>query len=392
MSHSKYGSPSSLYRSAACPGWVEYTKDLPDSPPSVHAEEGTAFHEIMERVVSMHLHTDDRLDVFTELIQQKYEKYPDMQAVVESTLSEVLVKWNRFKETHDYPVLCTELRVHLTEDIFGTADLVFTGYNKATGQTDIVVIDYKYGMGVRVEAQNNLQGLAYLLGAIETLQLKNIGRTIFIIAQVRLDDGWSLAEYDREELNTYREKILRIVDRVKAVCNGEVPLEGNLCPGSHCRWCKADGLCIAQKKDTFDMVDSSASELPLAERISTLTLDQQVAIFLRKTQIEDFLNAVAMNVQRTLESGVTHPDVKIVETNGRRGWKDSTTPDDLKELGVSDPTVVKISLKGIGEVEKAIGKGKIDHLVVVGGKKREVVHVSDKRSAVIGLAPAELPE
>lgn len=389
MTHAKYGSPSSLYRSAACPGWVEYTKDLPDGAPSVHAEEGTAFHDVMENVVCIHVHNARPK---TDLIKEIYRKYPDMRRVVEITLSDVIIKWCRFKETHDNPILHTELRVHLTQDIFGTADLIFTGTNKTTGQTDIVVIDYKHGLGVHVQAQNNLQGLAYLLGAIETLQLKNIGRTIFIIAQVRLEDGWSLAEYDKEELDNYREKILSIVDKVKAVCNGEIPLENNLHPGSHCRWCKADGLCVAQKRETFDMVESTAMELPIEARIKHLTLDQQVAIFLRKTQIEDFLNAVAMNVQRTLESGVTHPDVKIVETNGRRGWKDSVTPEDLKQLGVSDPTTVKISLKGIGEVEKTVGKGKIDHLVVVGGKKREVVHVSDKRSAVIGLAPAELPE
>lgn len=389
MTHAKYGSPSSLYRSAACPGWVEYTKDLPDGAPSIHAEEGTAFHEVME--IMFQQRVSNWIDDSNTCVDI-YRSYPEMRNTVNDTLFEVVNRWDKFRSMHYNARYHVELRVHLTQDIFGTADLVFVGEDKKTGQTNIVVIDYKHGLGVHVQAQNNLQGLAYLLGAIETLQLKNIGRTIFIIAQVRLEDGWSLAEYDKEELDNYREKILSIVDKVKAVCNGEIPLENNLHPGSHCRWCKADGLCVAQKRETFDMVESTAMELPIEARIKHLTLDQQVAIFLRKTQIEDFLNAVAMNVQRTLESGVTHPDVKIVETNGRRGWKDSVTPEDLKQLGVSDPTTVKISLKGIGEVEKAVGKGKIDHLVVVGGKKREVVHVSDKRSAVIGLAPAELPE
>lgn len=197
----------------------------------------------------------------------------------------------------------------------------------------------------------------------------------------------------RDELYDYLPAILERGARAIHLKDHKEELDiTDLSSGKHCTFCPAQGRCPILKRETFDMVENSASELPLEERIRHLTLDQQVAIFLRKSQIEDFLNAVAMNVQRTLESGVTHPDVKIVETNGRRGWKDSVTPEDLKELGVSDPTTVKISLKGIGEVEKAIGKGKIDHLVVVGGKKREVVHVSDKRSAVIGIAPAELPE
>jgi hypothetical protein len=56
--------------------------------------------------------------------------------------------------------------------------------------------------------------------------------------------------------------------------------------------------------------------------LSTLTLDEQVEIFKRKSHIEDFLDAVAKNLTEAFKTGVSHDDLKLVKVNGRRAWKE----------------------------------------------------------------------
>ncbi len=389
MSHSKFGSPSSLYRLDACPGSVAYTKDIPDGQGSEHAVEGTEFHEYMEAMLDLYVQGGE------PLVEQAVDgllqgcRYPDMPTDVRITYRDVVTKWQRFQSKHTDCEMYRELRVSVSEDIFGTSDLVFVGKSLRTGKTDVVIIDYKYGRGVPVQAQGNLQGLAYLIGTIKTLGLRDIGASMFVVAQVRLDDGWSSAVYSPVELIEYENKILRIVSRVKAIYRGEYSIEANLHPGEHCRFCKANGVCVAQKAQTFDMIEATANELHLEDAVKTLTLDQQVAVFLKKKDIENFLEAVAKNIHRALASGVNHPLVKLVKTRGRRKWKELTTADDLKAAGVQYPTK-DAPLVGVVEAEKQAGKGSIDHLVELSEGKEEVVSANDARPAVVGQEPKEL--
>lgn len=386
--HATFGSPSSLYRNKHCPGNVTYTKDLPTPPPSEYAAEGTAFHDYMERAFPLYCQGEHSVveDMFYDCA------YEDMYDVGMETLADLHAKWIKFKTKHTGAVYHLELKVKLTDDIFGTSDVVFVGKNKQTGKTDVVVVDYKYGKGVPVSAENNLQGVAYLLGTIETLELDNIGVAMVIIAQVRLDNGWS--QWEVNDLQAWKQTILSIVDRVKAVYNGEADVHANLSAGPWCRFCKANGKCEQQKKLMFDSLAITASEMPLDidNAVRHLTLNEQVNIFLRKSQIEDFLDAVAKNLRAALETGVQHEAVKFVETKGRRKWAEDTdaVAEQLKVLGVADP--YKKSLIGITEVERQIGKKKIDKLTVMGEGKLELVPASDRREAVTFMSAAELPE
>jgi len=48
--HVKYGG-STAARTIACPGWHAQSADLPRAPASAYAEEGTALHTVMERLL-----------------------------------------------------------------------------------------------------------------------------------------------------------------------------------------------------------------------------------------------------------------------------------------------------------------------------------------------------
>ena len=77
---------------------------------------------------------------------------------------------------------------------FGTADFVIVADDVMT------IIDFKYGLGVLVEAENNSQMRMYALGALNLFEsLYEIKKVRMIIFQPRRDNI-SIAEISTEEL------------------------------------------------------------------------------------------------------------------------------------------------------------------------------------------------
>lgn len=376
--HAKFGSPSTLARSEKCPGWVAYTKDMPAPEPSEYALEGTYFHEVMEKCFSLYL--KDKKNKVAKIVEKARKKYPEMPDLIMSTLIRVNHLWTRFEANHIKAKYFTELKVKVDKDIYGTADLVFVGKNKVSNLWNIVVIDYKNGAGTIVTADDNRQILAYIIGASRDVK-EDIGVVRGIIAQVKLEDGWTECNYTAAELATWEDNLKAIVDKVKAVFKRGVQ-ESDLHAGAHCKYCPADGQCIAQKRDQLDDLAVTMVELPVEEIVRKLTLDDQVKIFHKKSQIEDFLDAVAKNLTAAFMSGVTHPELKLIRPRGNRKWleDEKLVASKLIDKGMKEPFTAK--LKGIGEVEKEIGKGKLDDITRVNETKLQLVHSSDERPEV----------
>jgi hypothetical protein len=374
--HAKFGSPSGLSALEKCPGKIAYTKDMPDLPESEYAKEGTEFHAHMETACSTifdPLHLAEEFKVISTVDW--------MEEYVCSSIEELKELRSSFIDKHTNVKSHFELKIAVNDDIYGTADVVFVGKSNKTGKTDIVVLDWKAGRGVRVTAEENLQGIAYGLGAINTLDILNVGTCMIIIAQVRLEDGWTRFSFKGEDIKKYEDKITSIVGRAKDIYDGKYSIEDNLHAGSHCRFCKANGKCVAQKRQLLDGLQD-AEELPLTERVKELTLDEQVAIFLKKKAIESLLDAVASNLSKAFQAGITHDALKLIQTKGSRRWKDKNKVGDiLQERGIDDPYSHKVI--GIVEAEKLLGKGVIDDLVEQGEGKLELVRAEDKREAIL---------
>lgn len=386
--HARFGSPSGLSALEKCPGKIAYTKDMPELPESEYAKEGTEFHRVMEA------HAPLVLGLSKE-VQATQSPYPDMSDYVSSSISELDKLYASFEAKHEHTSYYVEQRVPIysgtEQKEFGTADIIFSGYNTKSKLIDVVCLDWKFGAGVKVIAEENIQGIAYALGAVRNLKLKSedIGTCVVIIAQVRLEDGWSRFNFKGTEIEKYETKIKKIVDKAVAVYEGKEEVLPNLHAGSHCRFCKANGICVAQKKDLVDPLDI-AKELPVEEAVNKLTMEEQVWIFMKKKHIESFLDAVATNLARSFAAGVTHPYLKLVKTKGRRKWKDEDeTVEYLQEAGIKQPYTKKVI--GITEAEKILGKGVVDHLTEIGEGKIELVRGDDKRPSVGFNEAKELP-
>lgn len=374
--HAQFGSPSSLYRTIACPGWIAYTKDIPKSKPSEHAEEGTRFHGIMEQAVQAYLDGVESYFTDTDV---------DMYHHARSCLDRIVAYIENFKHTHIKTEIFLELPLELTDDIYGTADLVLTGVNNSDAKTDITIIDYKYGMNP-VPAEENAQGIAYMLSAIEKFgpeDIVHLGEVKFIIDQVRLG-SWDEYTLKNEFGLAWYQKITQAVDKAKRIYEGIDSLELN--PGSHCRWCPANGACTAQMKEYAPTI--TMTELPLEETVRSLSLDDRVSIFKKSKDIKKFMDAVASSIRDELLAGNTHPDLKLVHTRSVRKWAGDVGKELIK-LGIDNPYTQE--LIGITETEKRIGKGKIDHLCVMTEPKIDIVSVNDKRPAITVDGLTELP-
>lgn len=155
-------SPSGAHRWMACPGSVVLEGDFPDTS-SVYADEGTAAHTL----ASWCLEGKTNADIFKgEEIAVGERKFLVDDAMVDYVQDYVKL----VREYAQDGTLLVEQRVpigHLTgeEGATGTSDAVIIKGN------ELMVVDLKYGMGVKVDATNNPQLQMYALGALEEFEL-----------------------------------------------------------------------------------------------------------------------------------------------------------------------------------------------------------------------------
>lgn len=333
MAHSILG-PSAAHRWMRCPGSVALTKDLPDES-SEHADEGTQAHEMAAwDLQGMNVITDDRdmLDyvrVYTDYVRREAEGH---QLLVEQRVD--------FSDVIGVP------------DSFGTSDAVILA-----GDT-IKIIDLKYGMGVRVEAQENEQLQLYALGALEVFGVVGAFQQVkMAIVQPRLDHitEWEISVADLEAFGREaRSAAKRAIDTV------EHGADGWLAPGDkQCRWCKAKATCPALLAHVQDAVGADFEDLD-ADDIKTSPMSMganSLSIAMAAVPlVEDWCKAVRARLEAELLKGRPVPGFKLVQgRNGIRRWADEARAEEIlttflhdqaHERSLISPAVAEKKLKG----------------------------------------------
>lgn len=138
--HAKRHSPSAAERWMTCPGSVKACLGLPDSS-SKYADEGTAAHELGELI----LNGADGASLVGKFAENGVEFTQDMLTHVMKYVTYVQDLVNSTGGT-----LMTEQRLPLFsitgEDAHGTSDVVIIAGD------ELIVVDLKFGMGVKVDA------------------------------------------------------------------------------------------------------------------------------------------------------------------------------------------------------------------------------------------------
>ena len=216
--------------------------------------------------------------------------------------------------------------------MYGTVD--FGCYLPRTAT--LIVRDYKHGIGITVEADDNpqLKYYAYLL-----LQEHPEARTVSIgIVQPRGFHSDGPVRY----WETTAEAICEWVDAELVPAMNRTATDETLDMGEHCRFCPARIICPAMIKTMYEVMDG---EKP--DRLPDVALG---ARYEQVQALKHFIKAVEDETFRRAMDGKLVPGVKLVNKKANRVWKDGS--DALFKARFGDQAFTVPSLKSPAEMEK----------------------------------------
>ena len=264
-------SPSALHRALVCPASVTMCKDLPDET-SVYAEEGTAFHSLLEYDNTFYesMNEQSYIELAKKLLENKHFSDSVIQELGENWykttkfLSEVKKGiTDRGFEIEEYKEV--KMPMYYNENDSGTMDLGWLCRDPKTDKYLVVAIDYKYGRGVDVSVENNPQLISYALSFINYVQKKcksvDVVAVQTIIYQPRLEPSAKRKGYKISELLEQAKFINDGVEVVYDVYNNNKDLyEYSHVSDEGCKFCKAKMICKAYAKQGTELLGDLISE------------------------------------------------------------------------------------------------------------------------------------
>lgn len=384
MSDHALFSPSSAHRWVTCPGSLALEKDVPNIS-SAYADEGTTAHAVAAGILTAAIDntsiSGSSKDTNAEMVEHG-------------------IGWARLvTEIADGGEIFVERRVDFSsyigqpsKDAFGTADAIIL---RSDGE--LVVVDFKFGMGVKVDAEENEQLMLYALGAYAEFSLTHeITSARLVISQPRLNhvSEWSTPVEYLEEFA----KDAKAAARLARLClaTGTNAPEFLAPSEDACRFCRAKHKCPALSRQVYSTVFedfddlSKATATPPAEP----TLDQKMS---KVAVIEQWCKAIRAEVERTLFAGLAVPGWKLVQgKRGHRKWADEAVAEQtMKAMRLKRGEMYDYSLISPTSAEKIFADGnprrwnKLAKLITQHDGKPSVAPAADKRPAFVATSSAD---
>ena len=375
MSHALL-SASGAHRWLSCTPSAKLEEQFPDST-STYAEEGTLAHELCEIKVNKALlgmptktyNSTLKKIKGNDLYQTEMDKYTD------EYLDYILEKVHSFDSP---PTVIVEKKVDFSSYVpegFGTADCIILG------DGELHIVDFKYGKGVEVSAENNPQMMLYALGAyLEYSFLFQIEAVKMTIVQPRIGN---ISEYSMlvEELLEWAE--LTVKPRAQMAWNGE----GDYVAGDHCKFCRAKASCRERARKNLEAENFELKEGPLLS-LEEIGEALKKAIDLAKWAEDLKEYALAESLK-----GNDIPGWKAVEGRGSRNFTDNDLAiKKLKEAGIAEELLYERKQYTLAQIEKVVGtkdfKKIVGDLVVKNPGKPTLVVDTDKREKITNKVTA----
>jgi hypothetical protein len=381
-------SPSGAHRWMACSGSVQLEAEYPDSSSS-YAREGTAAHELAAIVLeNSEAYANDYVGKMFEF----NDHGEDVMWPITKEMADYVDDYVNFVlERAHGKTLYVECKLpisHLTGEAgaTGTSDVVLIDIPNRT----IEVIDLKYGMGVRVDAEDNPQLQMYALGAIEEYSLVcDFERVGMVIHMPRLNhvSEW---EIPVAQLLQFGSNVGHAAERTRRE-------EPTFNPGEkQCRFCKAKATCPALLADMSEIVSGSVASADdfaqfLPQTVDSQSGDNYLSIAMAKVgMVEDWCKAVRAEVERRLLAGKQVDGYKLVEgRRGNRAWRDEAEVERLfKSFRLRQEEMYDLKLISPTKADKVLQANpkrlaKAEALVTRSEGKLSVAPVTDKRPEVV---------
>jgi hypothetical protein len=364
VQHSNIVGGSTAKRVIACPASVKLVQQIPSKDiPNEHADRGTLLHNVIADVLE-----------FNEA-PEKYigTKYND-QVLTEELIHEKLnFALEAFKEVgfdvnaDNYMV---ETRVGFGDflpGVFGSTDVLGRIGNRA------IVLDWKFGDGVLVSAEENYQLLFYAAAAMRTEESKWIfegaDEIECIIVQPPEIRRWVTTP---QRVALFEQELRRAVHESHTEA-------ASMETGDHCRWCAAKPICPKM---------TGQVERVLQNKLQALPIDQIAMQLEQADTIESYIKDLRALATQMLENGQTVPGFKLVPKRGTRQWTSEDAVDAWVDANGLAKEAYENKLRSPAQMEKVLKKYKKElpsELVVSISSGSTLAPDSDSRPAVLQI-------
>ena len=330
-SHSLIVGGSTAKRVINCPGSVALVAKMPPKDSSSYADRGTLLHNAMATILDSDTVTPESMlwttfkgETLTgELLSEKI--LPALAALDAVDPEGVM----------EYAVETVVGFGAYLPGVFGSADLLGRLGNRA------VVLDWKFGDGVAVSAEENEQGLFYAAAAMRTPEtawvFEGAEEIEIVIVQPPAVKRWVTTPKRVKEF----ERALK-----RAVKASTMP-DAAIVVGDHCRWCSAKPLCPKMTGAVDRAVKVQMENLP-AETIGAYLGNADL--------LEDWIKDLRALAMTMMEAGAKVPGYKLVAKRSVRKWLDEgKATQALTAMGI-DP--VKLELVSPAQAEKLLKPSK----------------------------------
>jgi hypothetical protein len=350
MQHSKIVGGSTAKRVINCPGSVALVAEMPPQPSSSYAEEGTLLHDEISRFLG---DLEYRFTCSQELIQNKLWPALDLLDEIDPD------------KTMEYAV---ETRVgfgDLLPGVFGSTDLMGRIGNKA------IILDWKFGSGVPVPAEENEQLMFYAAAAMRTPEAQWVfdGATEveLIIIQPPVIKRWTTTI---ERIKQFEQTLVRAV---KLAQQPDAPLKN----GDHCRWCSAKPVCP---------IMTGAVDRAVAIKMDKIDVDKIGAYLHNADLLEDWIKDLRALAEEMLKKGKPVPGWKMVPKRATRSWVKEEDAKVALLQHLKESEVIETKLVSPAAAEKLLKAQKLklpDGLTVAISSGNTIAPESDPRPAVV---------
>ena len=364
MQHSNIVGGSTAKRVIACPGSVALCAKMPSKPSSSYADEGTLLHDIIAQVLNKDVQPETFLGC-------EYENITLTQDLLDTKLIPALEALDAIDPTKAMEI-AVETRVGFGEDIlpgvFGSTDLLGRIGNRA------YVIDWKFGDGVAVYAEENPQLMFYAAAAMRTPEVKWVfdGATEIECIIIQPTKGVTRWVTTPTRIAAFEKELIRAVKKAQAP-------DASLAHGDHCKWCAARPICP---------VMTGAVDRALQTQIEGLDADMIGKYLANADLLEGWIKDLRALAFTMLEKNVPVPGYKLVPKRATRQWVDEATAYEWLTQNFPEAEVTVTSVISPAKTDPLLKKAKLsmpEGLVVSVSSGSTLASEDDPRPAVLQI-------
>jgi len=327
-------SASSAHRWIACPPSALLSKKFEDVSSSF-AQEGTDAHALAQYKLEklLGINTKDPTESLSFYDEEMNNHAEDYAAFVLEQ-----VEKDKRKPSAD-PQVLIEQKLDFSKYVpegFGTVDCLIIADGTLT------VIDYKYGLGIKVSAERNQQMFCYALGGLALFDgIYDIENVHLVIYQPRREN---ISEFtiSKIELIQWAEEVLAPIAQLA------IKGEGEYKAGEHCQFCKAKATCRKRAEYNLELAKYDF-EVP-----ATLDNEEIASILTKLDELVSWASDVKEYALKEALNGTKFEGFKLVAGRSNRKYTDESAVANVVIAAGKDPFEKK--LLGITAMTALLGK------------------------------------